>query len=85
MKSKRYSHMGAYYKVGKLSYVYVMGGRTENDQVLKSCERYSIQEGKWSQIADMNYPRSTGFSLIINAKIYVFGGYISESKRSKKI
>ena len=28
MKNRRYSHMGVYLKVGKLGYVYVMGGRT---------------------------------------------------------
>ena len=33
----------------------------------------------------MNYTRSTGFSIVINQKIYVFGGYTSDSKRSKKI
>lgn len=31
MKTRRYSHMGVNYKAGKLSYVYVFGGRTEND------------------------------------------------------
>ena len=33
----------------------------------------------------MHTPRSTGFSLIYRSKIYVFGGYTSEKKRSKKI
>ena len=33
----------------------------------------------------MNYPRSTGFALIVNDKIYTFGGYTSDTKRSKKI
>ena len=33
----------------------------------------------------MNYPRSTGFAMIVNNKIYAFGGYTSDSKRSKKI
>jgi hypothetical protein len=28
MKTRRYSHMGVHYKAGKLSYVYVLGGRT---------------------------------------------------------
>lgn len=28
MKNKRYSHMGVFLKVGKLGYIYVMGGRT---------------------------------------------------------
>ena len=31
MKHRRYSHMGVHLKVGKLGYIFVMGGRTEND------------------------------------------------------
>jgi N-acetylneuraminic acid mutarotase len=33
----------------------------------------------------MNAPRSTGFALIVNKRVYVFGGYTREGKRSKKI
>lgn len=32
---------------------------------------------KWTEIAPMNAPRSTGFSIIVNKKIYIFGGYTS--------
>lgn len=28
MKTKRYSHMGVFFRAGKLGYVYVFGGRT---------------------------------------------------------
>jgi hypothetical protein len=44
MKQKRYSHMGAFFKTGRLGYVYVFGGRDEEDQLLSSCEQYSIEE-----------------------------------------
>lgn len=33
----------------------------------------------------MKTPRSTGFSLIFKSKIYVFGGYTGDKKRSKVI
>lgn len=33
----------------------------------------------------MKTPRSTGFSLIFKSKIYVFGGYTGDKKRSKTI
>jgi N-acetylneuraminic acid mutarotase len=33
----------------------------------------------------MPTPRSTGFSLIFKSKIYVFGGYSNDKKRSKTI
>ena len=36
--------MGVFLKAGKLSYVFVFGGRTENDEIIKTCERYSFEE-----------------------------------------
>ena len=33
----------------------------------------------------MEQPRSTGLSLIFKSKIYVFGGYTGDQKRSKTI
>ena len=33
----------------------------------------------------MKQPRSTGLSLIFKSKIYVFGGYSGDQKRSKTI
>lgn len=33
----------------------------------------------------MKTPRSTGFSLIFKSKIYIFGGYTGQKKRSKTI
>lgn len=44
MKSKRYSHMGAFFKTGRLGYIYIFGGRDEEDQLLASCEQFSIEE-----------------------------------------
>ena len=29
MKQKRYSHMGAFFKTGRLGYIYIFGGRDE--------------------------------------------------------
>jgi hypothetical protein len=40
---------------------------------------------KWREINPMKFGRSTGFSLIFKSKIYVFGGYTGEKKRSKVI
>ena len=40
---------------------------------------------KWREITPMKHPRSTGFSLIFKNKIYVFGGYTADKKRSKTI
>lgn len=48
MRTKRYSHMGVIYNVGKLTYVFVCGGRTEGDIILQSCERYCVESSKFS-------------------------------------
>jgi hypothetical protein len=42
MKQKRFSHMGAYFKIGKLGYIYVFGGRGEDEEPISACEQYSI-------------------------------------------
>jgi hypothetical protein len=44
MKTRRYSHMGVHYKAGKLSYIYVFGGRSDCDETMSKCEKYSIAE-----------------------------------------
>jgi hypothetical protein len=43
MNRKRYSHIGAYFQIGKLGYIYVFGGRDENHETMVHCEKYSIQ------------------------------------------
>lgn len=40
--------MGVIYNVGKLTYVFVCGGRTEGDIILQSCERYCVESSKFS-------------------------------------
>lgn len=40
---------------------------------------------KWREVTPMKIARSTGFSLIFKSKIYVFGGYTGDQKRSKVI
>lgn len=85
MHVRRYSHMGAVMSIEGLKYVFVFGGRTEGDQIIPQCEKYSVTERKWKKIAQMVVPRSTGFSLVFKGRIYVFGGYSGKSKRPKKI
>jgi hypothetical protein len=46
MKTKRYSHMGVHYRAGKLSYIYVFGGRALNDETMNKCEKFSISESR---------------------------------------
>jgi hypothetical protein len=34
--------MGVHYKAGKLSYIYVFGGRALNEETMAKCEKFSI-------------------------------------------
>lgn len=44
MRTRRFSHTGVYYQAGKLGYIYALGGRTDNDVIIKKCEKYSMAE-----------------------------------------
>lgn len=52
---------------------------------LNKVKPYIISLEKWRDVPPMKTARSTGFSLIFKSKIYVFGGYTAEKKRSKMI
>lgn len=39
--------MGVYFSMGKLSYVFVFGGRGGDDETLTSCEKYSLYESNF--------------------------------------
>jgi len=40
---------------------------------------------KWEVIADMHYPRSTGFAYLFNNIIYICGGYFGPQLRRKVV
>jgi len=42
MNTKRYSHMGVYFSMGKLEFVYVFGGRGSDDETICDAEKYSL-------------------------------------------
>ena len=68
--------------------IYVFGGKISGDgtnSILSFCEKYNFSQKKWCQIAEMNYKRSTGFCLVYNNQIYVFGGYTGSYQRSNCI
>ena len=83
----RYAHMSIIHK-GNL---YVFGGRTYglDDGIMNNCEMLDLpnlsKNFKWNSIALMNKPRCTGFVVIYQEQIYVFGGYTGAKKRSRKI
>ena len=54
--------------------IYVIGGIGENHQNLKTCERYSIIDKRWSPLGDLNLARAFATSVVYNGDLYVFGG-----------
>ena len=68
--------------------MYAIGGRVygaDDVSLLNKCERFNIETRKWEIIADMNVNRCTCTAFLFRNEIYVFGGYTSRYKRSKKI
>lgn len=57
-------------------FVYVLGGKDSDTQIVTSCERYDIKKNTWSIVAPMTFKRSGSCAAVVKetAKIYVFGG-----------
>ena len=55
--------------------VYVFGGQNHVDKLLKKCERYSLADDTWENIAQMHLKRKNCSACALTQhKIYVFGG-----------
>jgi len=57
-------------------YIYVFGGKSFNNKVLNSVERYNLIEGIWDTTAvpDFYYPRFNATAVVFEGKIYLMGG-----------
>lgn len=53
--------------------IYVFGGNN-GDQDLASCERYSVAENLWRQIAPMTLRRNGASCIAFEKHLFVFGG-----------
>ena len=63
----------------KGNYIYAIAGRTYGDDnvgILNKCERYSINENIWINIASLNFKRCTSMAMIYQNSIYVAGGFV---------
>jgi N-acetylneuraminic acid mutarotase len=59
-------------------FVFVFGGLNYIDKVMRKCERYSIENNAWKNIADMHEPRKHASACALTTDtIYVFGGTTS--------
>ena len=55
-------------------YLYVIGGESNNGNLLKNVEAYDPEANTWSTIADMNVARKNCLSVTYNGLLYAFGG-----------
>jgi len=55
-------------------YLYVVGGNSSHQEVLKSVERYSFDDEKWSNVAPMSVPRASPAVSSVDGLLYVGGG-----------
>jgi hypothetical protein len=57
-------------------FVYVLGGKDSDTQIVTSCERYDVRANTWGIIAPLNHKRSGSCAAVVKetTKIYVFGG-----------
>ena len=68
--------------------IYVWGGNSEPQKMLKSCEWYNIDKDIWTPLPDLNMPKfAMGICEYVNTEnkgwIYCFGGVGHKSKSNK--
>jgi len=67
-------------------YLYAIGGYTQVGQFTRQCERYSIRNDKWENIAGLNVAANNPCACSFNDRmIYKFGGKADESKLNNYI
>ncbi len=75
-------HMAAFYN----GQIYVLGGRTASAPTgggdLATVEIYNIAANKWTTGTPMPSPLADGHTVLLNGKIYVFGGFTSTGTAS---
>lgn len=52
----------------------MVGGNSSHQEVLKSVERYSFDDEKWSNVAPMSVPRASPAVSSVDGLLYVAGG-----------
>ena len=64
-------------------FIYIISGRDFSQEIVETCERYSIEEDSWSSIASVNRGRYAASSAGMekNQKIYLFGGRKGENNQ----
>lgn len=55
-------------------YLYVVGGNSSHQEVLRSVERYSFDDETWTSVAPMSVPRASPAVSSVDGLLYVAGG-----------
>jgi len=57
------------------NYIYVMGGKSLNNNILNTVERFNLTTGLWeTTVASFNTPRTGAAAIVFNNNIYLTGG-----------
>lgn len=57
------------------NYIYVMGGKTLNNNILNTVERFNLSTSTWeTTVASFNTPRTGAAAIVFNNKIFLTGG-----------
>jgi N-acetylneuraminic acid mutarotase len=56
-------------------FVYIFGGKNENEEILNECEKYSFEEEKWIKMPNLPCERMGAKALMIGTKVLLFGGH----------
>lgn len=69
------------------AYFYVLGGWDHQHNTIKTCERYSFDDGRWEYIADLNQPRRLSTCAAVSKEncLYLIGGKMSTDEYIKTI
>lgn len=68
-------------------FYYALGGRNNRFQPMKKCERYSLKNNKWDNIAGLKNPRNNATCVSVPKKdcIYLIGGQDQMENLNKNI
>ncbi|CAH8488110.1 unnamed protein product [Schistosoma turkestanicum] len=58
-----------------LNWIYVVGGESEEGELLSHCSRFSLTDLVWHTMTELDSPRSHHTLICIENYLYVFGGY----------
>lgn len=62
--------------------LYVLGGSSDSDEPISDCYYFNLEKDEWEDLPELNIDRYSKSIAIWENKLYVFGGYFSETEAS---